>query len=71
MVLIAYERAEDGRPNPLETEFDAEHYFRDFEEIESNNPLLEIHTNCTRNDFDLARLPQEIEEFAKMLLRGG
>ncbi len=71
MVLIACERAEaSGQPNPLETEFDAEHHSRDFEEIESNNPLLEIQTNCTRNDFSSLRSPQEIEEFAKMLLTG-
>ena len=69
MVLIACERAEiNGQPNPLETEFDTEHHSRDFEEIESNNPLLEIQTNCTRNDFSLARSPHEIEEFTSILL---
>ena len=65
MVLINIEKEKlIGESNSLEAST------VDFEEIESNNPLLEIHTNCTSNDFDLGRSPQDIEEFAKMLLTG-
>ena len=65
MVLIKIEKEKlIGESNSLEASP------VDFEEIESNNPLLEIHTNCTRNDFSLARSPHEIEEFTSILLTG-
>jgi|GEM_PF-968206 hypothetical protein len=37
---------------------------------EDYNPFFEIRTNCTQNDFDIERSPEEIEAFARMLLEG-
>ncbi|MDZ8226719.1 DarT ssDNA thymidine ADP-ribosyltransferase family protein [Nostoc sp. ChiVER01] len=39
-------------------------------EIDDYNPLFEIHTNCTRDDFSLERSAEELEEFALKLQAG-
>lgn len=68
MVLIVTERADlAGELDPLKN---AKLIEPILQEIEYYNPLFEIHTTCTRDDFSLERLPQELEAFACQLQEG-
>ncbi len=64
MVLIIIERGESLPPININEISENELETKDYD------PLFEIHTNCTKNDFSLNRTPEELEEFTLKLQAG-